>query len=128
MWRYSSETSVRTTATRRHIPEVGILHSHCSDNLTFYRGQHVLTCSYSLQLATITISKLWPAVFIRVGGSGGLRICAVETLSQISVNVYVTEIKLEEFEGLQSLGNVTDPRVKKICLCRVVPGEETLTQ
>jgi hypothetical protein len=32
----SSETSVLTTATRRHIPENGILHSYRGENLKFY--------------------------------------------------------------------------------------------
>jgi hypothetical protein len=31
-----SETSVYNKPTRRHIPEDGILHSHCLENLKFY--------------------------------------------------------------------------------------------
>jgi hypothetical protein len=33
----SSETSVYTISTRRHIPEDGILHSHCRKNLKSYK-------------------------------------------------------------------------------------------
>jgi hypothetical protein len=33
----SSETSVHTTSTRRHIPEDGILHSHRRENLKSYK-------------------------------------------------------------------------------------------
>jgi hypothetical protein len=32
----SFETSVRTRVTRRNIPENGILHSHCRENLKSY--------------------------------------------------------------------------------------------
>jgi hypothetical protein len=32
----SSETSVHTRSTWRHIPEDGILHSHCRENLKSY--------------------------------------------------------------------------------------------
>jgi hypothetical protein len=32
----SSETSVHTRSTQRHIPEDGILHSHCCENLKSY--------------------------------------------------------------------------------------------
>jgi hypothetical protein len=33
----SSETSVHTRSTGRHIPEDGILHSHCCENLKSYK-------------------------------------------------------------------------------------------
>jgi hypothetical protein len=33
----SSETLVLTRATWHHIPEDGILHSHCHENLNFYK-------------------------------------------------------------------------------------------
>jgi hypothetical protein len=33
----SSETSVRTRSTRRHIPEDGIFHSHRRENLSSYK-------------------------------------------------------------------------------------------
>jgi hypothetical protein len=32
----SSETSVNTASTQRHIPEDDILHSHCCENLKYY--------------------------------------------------------------------------------------------
>jgi hypothetical protein len=34
----SSETSVYTRSTRRHIPEDGILHSQCRENLKSYKN------------------------------------------------------------------------------------------
>jgi hypothetical protein len=39
----SSETSVRIRATRRNIPEDGILHSHRLENLKFFRYKNVST-------------------------------------------------------------------------------------
>jgi hypothetical protein len=37
----SSETSVHTRSTHRHIPEDGILHSHRCENLKSYKGTHL---------------------------------------------------------------------------------------
>jgi hypothetical protein len=39
---YSSETSVHTRSTRRHIPEDGILNSHRRENLNSYKYTSVL--------------------------------------------------------------------------------------
>jgi hypothetical protein len=47
----SSETSVHTRSTRRLIPEDGILHSHCCENLKSYTRYHdsFVLCFLSLQ-------------------------------------------------------------------------------
>jgi hypothetical protein len=39
----SSETSVHTRSTQRHIPENGILHSHRRENLKSYKYQDIRT-------------------------------------------------------------------------------------
>jgi hypothetical protein len=42
----SSETSVHTRSTRRHIPEDGILHSYCRENLKSYITEIVCNKTY----------------------------------------------------------------------------------
>jgi hypothetical protein len=41
----SSETSLNTISTRRHIPEDGFFHSHCPENLKSYK--ELISCSFS---------------------------------------------------------------------------------
>jgi hypothetical protein len=54
---YSSETSVYTISTRRHIPEDGILNSHRRENLESYREYTLLPKFESIpqQSCTVTV-------------------------------------------------------------------------
>jgi hypothetical protein len=45
----SSETSVHTRSTRRHIPEDGILYSHRSENLKSYKTEICFLQTFRLQ-------------------------------------------------------------------------------
>jgi hypothetical protein len=57
---HSSETSVLTITIRRHIPEDGILHSHCRENLNFYIIWHTLNASLrKIRLRYIRTSGDW---------------------------------------------------------------------
>jgi hypothetical protein len=51
---HSSETSVNTTCTRRHIPEDCFLHSHCRENLKSYTVINLLTDWEARSVTTVT--------------------------------------------------------------------------
>jgi hypothetical protein len=50
---HSSETSVSNKATRRHMPEDGILHSHCRENLK----SHIFLIDFIFNLVAHSITK-----------------------------------------------------------------------
>lgn len=62
------------------------------------RDMNKITHAYTAQLAVAASGKLLPTVFICLHERRGPRIREVETLSQISVNVYVTKIKLGKLQ------------------------------
>jgi hypothetical protein len=54
-----SETSDLTRATRRTIPEDGILHSHRSENLKSYNTEYNLRVSSEHEIQTQLPSEYW---------------------------------------------------------------------
>jgi hypothetical protein len=54
----SSETSVNTRSTRRHILEYGILHSHRRENLKSYIKHDDLEFSLLILMMSVKISRL----------------------------------------------------------------------
>jgi hypothetical protein len=52
----SSETSVHTRSTWRHIPEDGILHSHCCENLKSYNN--LLNWKNRVELILLKLSEV----------------------------------------------------------------------
>jgi hypothetical protein len=54
----SSETSILTTATRRNIPEDGILHSHRSENLSSYMREYSLILGLDFKYNPRPLSNL----------------------------------------------------------------------
>jgi hypothetical protein len=61
--------------------------------------------SYATQLAIATSGKLLPAVFMCLQERSGPHIREVETLSETSVNVYVTEIKSGKLQKEATFGH-----------------------
>jgi hypothetical protein len=64
---YSSEISIPTRATRRHIPEDGILHCHRRENLKYYIRKKTL--GYEISTAvTMKILVFWDVAPCRACG------------------------------------------------------------
>jgi hypothetical protein len=61
----SSETSVLTRVTRRNIPEDAILHSHCSENLKYYK----VLDEYVIRLNRCNIPCIYLLVFYFMSGA-----------------------------------------------------------
>jgi hypothetical protein len=55
---HSSQTSVRTIATRHHIPEDDILHSHGRENLKSYRRALLSDLSFEINVLLTVAMKI----------------------------------------------------------------------
>jgi hypothetical protein len=61
----SSETSVPTRATRHHLPDDGIPHSHCHENLKSYIVNTIQFNISANSICTYTKQTPWPLVHRR---------------------------------------------------------------
>jgi hypothetical protein len=90
---FSSETSVITRATRRNIPEYGILHSHRRENLRFYKlriqlNENVMIHTLLMKLNTnMSLYNLYLKTVRRqciyIWGEGAEVVLVLETLMRV---------------------------------------------
>jgi hypothetical protein len=70
----SSETSVLIRATRRHIPEGGIHHSHRHENLKSYNKLHVKKRIYTADHIISHLYTCFSPIFWQEYGRKGIRV------------------------------------------------------
>jgi hypothetical protein len=56
---HSTETSVHTRPSRRHIPEDGILHSHRRENLKSYKNPRRVLCLLIIERRLLSTRALF---------------------------------------------------------------------